>query len=128
MEPTLFNRNNSVTVPVLLTCVLSLLSPPWVAGASEKKATPKEADSGSVAGNGATTPTQADTLPLTRPSKEAYVIGPEDVLAINVWKEPEISRSVPVRPDGKISLPLVGDLMASGLTTDKLRDNIAAKL
>jgi polysaccharide biosynthesis/export protein len=53
---------------------------------------------------------------------------PEDVLAINVWKEPEISRNVPVRPDGKISLPLVGDLQASGQTTLKLRDTIADKL
>src|SRR6516162_5968283 len=53
-----------------------------------------------------------------------YVIGPDDVLAINVWKEPEISRSVPVRPDGKISLPLVGELTAGGLITVKLRDSI----
>ena len=49
-----------------------------------------------------------------------YVIGSEDVLAINVWKEPEISRTVPVRPDGKITLPLVGDVQASGLTPEKL--------
>jgi len=42
-----------------------------------------------------------------------YVIGSEDVLAVNIWKEPEISRTVPVRPDGKITLPLVGDVQAS---------------
>jgi polysaccharide export outer membrane protein len=45
-----------------------------------------------------------------------YVIGAQDVLAINVWHEPEVSRSVPVRPDGKISLPLIGDISVSGLT------------
>src|SRR6202521_1924922 len=49
-------------------------------------------------------------------SVSSYVIGANDVLAINVWKEPDISRSVPVRSDGKISLPLVGELHASGQT------------
>jgi polysaccharide biosynthesis/export protein len=49
-------------------------------------------------------------------SDSSYVIGADDVLAINVWKEPEVSRSVPVRSDGKISLPLVGELTAGGLT------------
>ena len=53
-----------------------------------------------------------------------YVIGSEDVLAINVWKEPEISRTVPVRPDGKITLPLVGDVQASGLTPEKLEGTL----
>ncbi len=46
----------------------------------------------------------------------AYVIGPEDVLDINVWKEPDVSRIVPVRPDGKISLPLINDVQAAGST------------
>lgn len=57
-----------------------------------------------------------------------YVIGSEDVLAVNIWKEPEISRTVPVRPDGKITLPLVGDIQASGLTPRKLQDDIAQGL
>src|SRR5260370_13613830 len=47
-------------------------------------------------------------------SDSSYVIGADDVLAINVWKEPEVSRAVPVRSDGKISLPLVGELLAGG--------------
>ena len=45
-----------------------------------------------------------------------YVIGPEDVLDIFVWKETDLSRRVPVRMDGKISLPLVGEIQAAGLT------------
>src|SRR5579859_4052966 len=45
-----------------------------------------------------------------------YKIGPQDVLTINVWKEPDVSREVPVRPDGKISLPLLNDVAAAGLT------------
>lgn len=53
-----------------------------------------------------------------------YIIGPQDVLRIDVWKEPEISRSIPVRPDGKISLPLLDDVQAAGLTAMKLAGNI----
>jgi polysaccharide biosynthesis/export protein len=50
-----------------------------------------------------------------------YVIGAEDVLAINVWKEPDLSRELPVRSDGKITLPLIGDVVASGKTTVQLQ-------
>jgi len=58
----------------------------------------------------------------------SYVIGVDDVLTVNVWKEAEISRSVPVRSDGKISLPLVGELQATGLTPVKLEQDIADRL
>jgi polysaccharide export outer membrane protein len=51
----------------------------------------------------------------------AYVIGPEDVLDVMVWKEPDISRSIPVRPDGKISLPLLNDVQAAGLEPMQLQ-------
>ena len=61
-------------------------------------------------------------------SDSAYVIGANDVLAINVWKEPDISRSVPVRSDGKISLPLVGELQASGQTPRQLEQEITKRL
>jgi polysaccharide export outer membrane protein len=53
-----------------------------------------------------------------------YVIGPEDVLEITVWKEPDNSRTVPVRPDGKISLPLLNDVQAAGLTPMQLQESI----
>lgn len=62
------------------------------------------------------------------PVDEDYVIGAQDVLAINVWHEPELSRSVPVRPDGKISLPLVGDLSVSGLTPRSLQARLTKEL
>ncbi len=58
----------------------------------------------------------------------SFVIGPDDVLAINVWKEPEISRTVTVRSDGKISLALVGELQASGKTPEQLQTEITQKL
>ena len=66
-------------------------------------------------------------LPATAHGED-YVIGADDVLFVNVWKEPEISRAVPVRPDGKITLPLIGDVQAGGLTPHKLQENIAEGL
>ncbi|MFZ1999590.1 MAG: polysaccharide biosynthesis/export family protein, partial [Candidatus Sulfotelmatobacter sp.] len=58
----------------------------------------------------------SDASAATRPHDASFVIGNDDVLAINVWKEPDISRSIPVRSDGKISLPLVGEVQAAGRT------------
>jgi polysaccharide export outer membrane protein len=57
-----------------------------------------------------------------------YRIGPEDVLDISVWNNSAISRTVPVRPDGKISLPLVNDVQAAGLTPNQLRSVLLKKL
>jgi len=65
---------------------------------------------------------------VSKPHDDSFVIGANDVLAINVWKEPDVSRSVPVRSDGKISLPLAGEVQAAGLTPLKLEQDIASKL
>ena len=60
---------------------------------------------------------------------EDYVIGEEDVLAVSVWREPDLSvPELVVRHDGKISLPLVNDIMASGKTPGQLKDDITEKL
>jgi polysaccharide export outer membrane protein len=75
-----------------------------------------------VAGSPASAPT------ASKPHDDSFVIGNDDVLAINVWKEPDISRSIPVRPDGRISLPLVGEVQAAGQTPLKLEFEIAGKL
>ena len=61
------------------------------------------------------------------PSQD-YLIGPEDVLEILVWKNADLSKVVNVRPDGKFSLPLIGDVQAAGLTTVQLTEQIIAKL
>ena len=58
----------------------------------------------------------------------SYVIGPEDVLDISVWENTQISRTVPVRPDGRISLPLVNDVQAAGLTPMQLREALTTLL
>jgi len=59
---------------------------------------------------------------------EEYRIGVGDALQISVWRNPELSTGVPVRPDGKISLPLIGDIMAANLTATQLSSNIVAGL
>jgi polysaccharide biosynthesis/export protein len=58
---------------------------------------------------------------------DQYVIGPEDVLYIHVWKEVDLSRTVPVRMDGKISLPLIDEVSAAGLTPLQLKENLIKK-
>lgn len=57
-----------------------------------------------------------------------YVIGADDTLHISVWKEPDLSETLPVRPDGKISMPLLNDIPAAGLTPLQLKDSITEKL
>jgi polysaccharide biosynthesis/export protein len=69
----------------------------------------------------------ADKLDSILPDQD-YVIGPQDLLTIDVWHEPELSQSVPVRPDGKISLPLIGDMEVSGLTPRILQARLVQEL
>jgi len=57
-----------------------------------------------------------------------YEIGAEDVLDISVWKNPDLSRTVPVRPDGKVSIPLLNDFQAAGLTPGDLRERLVSRL
>jgi polysaccharide biosynthesis/export protein len=72
--------------------------------------------------------TSQTTEASAKPHDNSFVIGDDDVLAINVWKEPDISRAIPVRSDGKISLPLVGEVQAAGQTPLKLEQEIASRL
>ena len=78
-----------------------------------------------AAGKGAAKPAAA---PINVAANPDYVIGESDMLAINVWHEQELSRQLPVRADGKISLPLIGDITASGLTPTQLQADITKKL
>src|SRR5215469_15647222 len=74
------------------------------------------------------TDTGSGMKPAARVHDDGFVIGVDDVLAISVWKEPDVSRSVPVRSDGKISLPLVGEVTAAGETPKKLEVEIGKRL
>lgn len=70
----------------------------------------------------------ARTAPAVSDVTAPYRIGADDVLAISVWHEPDLSRTVPVRPDGQISLPLVGDVTAAGKTAVELQVVLRAAL
>ena len=70
----------------------------------------------------------AAQAPALGVSADSYVIGPSDVLTITVWKEATLSGTILVRPDGMISLALLGDVQASGLTPLQLADRISTKL
>jgi len=61
-------------------------------------------------------------------STSDYIIGADDVLHISVWKEPDLSETLPVRPDGKISMPLLGDVDAAGMSPTDLGKSITEKL
>jgi len=69
------------------------------------------------------------TNPVTRAYGEAeFKLGPEDVVEVFVYKEPELSPTVVVRPDGKISLPLIGELLVSGKSALELQREVTQKL
>lgn len=114
----------SIRVSVTLAFLSGVLAV-TVAVAAAQSASPRasspaptlSAPPGSTPTSGAVTPLRSD-----------YVIGPGDVLQITVWKNDSLSRTMPVRPDGKISMPLLHDVQAAGLTTMQLRDKIATAL
>ena len=64
----------------------------------------------------------------SKPVSREFLLGPEDVLEVTVWRNQDLSRTVVIRPDGKISLPLIGDVQASGLTSAEVAKKIAARL
>jgi polysaccharide export outer membrane protein len=103
-----------------MTRYLLLLPLAWMCSASLSWA--QDAPAASRASN-----VEAAAVRSLNVATAEYLIGPEDVLDISVWKNPELSRKVPVRPDGKVSLPLVNDIQAAGLTPSQLRERLTAK-
>jgi polysaccharide biosynthesis/export protein len=98
--------------------VLAVLVPGLWCGAQSKDSAGKPAETAQAA------------LPAASQGvgTDSYVIGASDVLTVTVWKEPTLSGMLLVRPDGKISLPLLGDVQASGLTPLELANQVAEKL
>jgi polysaccharide export outer membrane protein len=112
-------RSKTVVSALVLLVSLALAQevPPPASGSVSDSAASSGASSGklsSVASQGQ--------------SGSEYVIGPEDVLHIAVWKESDLTATLPVRPDGKISLPLLNDVQASGLTPLQLASSLTEKL
>jgi polysaccharide export outer membrane protein len=104
------------------TTFLLLLALTAVPGDAQEQAHSKA----SVQARAASPISGAERTPVT--DDPNYKIGEQDVLDVSVWREPDLSRQVPVRPDGKISLPLLNDLQAAGLTPAQLASEIKESL
>jgi polysaccharide biosynthesis/export protein len=74
------------------------------------------------------TDTQAEANLVAQVAQENYQLGPEDSIEISVWKEPELTKQLVVRPDGKITYPLVGEIQAAGQTVKQLQGEISKRL
>lgn len=109
--------------PVGLLILAFLLSPFFGLGQDNKHAgNPAAADPpGAV-------PARPDLTVGAGTAVGSYVIGPSDLITVTVWKEPTLSGSMLVRPDGMISLPLLGDVQAAGMTPLELADQLTTKL
>lgn len=106
-----------MTVPYLALIAACLIA---TTTASAQQPTPP-ANARDAAGSAATPAARVAAI-------DEYRIGPEDLLDVQVWKNSELSRTVPVRPDGMISLPLVNDIQAAGLSPTDLRQRITERL
>jgi|SRR5271165_172065 len=131
----MYSQKRGLENRAILVLTLLVLVGSWVGAASGQDSTnsasvskPALPDSAEPAKS--ELPPPPDTAPprVADVHPESFVIGVEDVLNINVWKEQEMSRAVPVRPDGMISLPLIGEIKAAGLTPIQLQDQISASL
>lgn len=111
------NRILSLSVMAILVCSCSVVSAQTNQASARAKQTSMSA----------TSPAAQEAQPPSANAEE-FVIGTGDILAINVWKEAEISKVVTVRSDGRISLPLIGELQASGQTPRYLEAEIAKRL
>ncbi len=119
---------SSIALLLLFMVVITGLAP-LVRGQN-----PADQNQGTQAGppaSGTSNPAQAATTASPRSADvrpDSYIIGAEDMLSINVWREPEMSKVVPVRPDGMISLPLIGDVKAAGFTPLQLQEQITTAM
>lgn len=111
-------RLNRSSIPLFVIC---LISPVVAIAANPAMHSPLHVFTADSLIQSSETTGKADT-------QTGYLIGDGDVLDINVWNEPDLKQSLPVRPDGKIALPLIGEIQATGKTPSQLQQDIAAKL
>jgi polysaccharide biosynthesis/export protein len=110
-----------LTRPALLSIFICMLPAPWVNAAIS----PSQRQTPATAAPAASQPPGTNG---NAAAKTDYLIGEDDVLEINVWNEPDMKQSLPVRSDGKITLPLIGEVQAAGETPLQLQQAIATKL
>ncbi len=112
-----------LAVAMVILCGLAVLAP-----AQEQQPPPEPAKAKETA-----PPPEKDLAELAKAPNapvdpKSYKIGPEDVLLIRIWREPDLSGPVSVRPDGEITLPLIGELNAGGLTPEELVGVVTKRL
>jgi polysaccharide export outer membrane protein len=112
---------------IILFSVIALTAAAMTNAAQQDKKNEKKETTVAATRNDAAPPVD-NTTPIAATTDPAYLIGPEDVLDVSVWKEPDVSRVVPVRPDGRISLPLINDVQAAGLSPQQLAGSVSEKL
>lgn len=131
------SRWKMAVVTVLLGSTFSLAQnvpppPPPQSGGASVNAAPdsssSESSSAGTASAGNSSSTRASRVAPSSQSGSDYIIGPEDVLHVAVWKENDLTATLPVRPDGKISLPLLNDVQAAGMTPLQLAASLTEKL
>jgi polysaccharide biosynthesis/export protein len=108
----------------------AIIVPPQAAAGKPAEAEPQTPEAKPPNGKGAKNKVDPTAVPSKDPTAvgPAYVIGPEDALYIRVWKNPELSGTVTVGPDGTISLQLIDEVKASGLTPRQLEESLATRL
>lgn len=112
---------------ILLACLPFTVTNAWGSNSAKSSETSGAEMDGRAGQEGRDAAGEPKT-PNAKRTADDYIIGPSNVLAINVWKDTELTRTVTVRPDGKISLPLVGELAVSGSTALSVQRVIAQRL
>jgi polysaccharide biosynthesis/export protein len=121
-------RRITMNKKIILIVVFALASTAMAKAAQQDKKNEGKGSTVAAARGDAASSADNKTAPVAATTDPSYMIGPEDVLDISVWKEPDVSRVVPVRPDGRISLPLINDVQAAGLSPQQLAGSVAEKL
>jgi len=114
----MFRHMGSRTVLIVILAAFCQLA------ARAQNALPKDAAASKPGPDVSTTDARAG-MPAVSPE---YRVGESDVLQVGVWKEPDLSKTVVVRPDGMISLPLIGEVKVIGMTSQEIQEAVAAKL
>src|ERR1051326_2802294 len=116
-------RSKSIANTLGVAVALFAAVTPSAAQSKKSKAAAAK-ENAPVVATKATTPATAQA-PVVVPTE--YIIGADDVMKVDFWRDKELSSDVTVRPDGKISLPLINEIQAAGMTPAQLRDRIAAQ-
>src|SRR6185503_7694083 len=124
-------KDLSIVVRKEVSVVLTVVSGLWLAWLTAAPALAQNREPAPTAPASSAAPGRSDTPPApAKPDSgvavdpKTYVIGAQDVLSIKVWREQDFTGLYTVRPDGKITLPLIGDVQASGLTPERLGEQL----